>query len=161
MGFDLLGPLRHGDWAGMRHLDTRNGGAPQLARDERHNKLIMVVDDDPEFRRDICGFLEDEGYRTIAAWNGREAFGLLLASAETPSLIILDLVMQTLDGREFRRRQLAHPRFAHVPVIVVSGTPDAESIISPLGAAGFLGKPLDADGLAAEVERVLGEDTAP
>ncbi len=122
---------------------------------QRWTQQILVVDDDPEHRRDACELLHEEGYRTIAAWNGREAFGLLLTSTAAPSLIVLDLVMDAVDGQEFRRRQLQSPRFARIPVIVVSGRPDGEARARDLQADGFLAKPFDPADLASAVARVL------
>jgi CheY-like chemotaxis protein len=123
---------------------------------ERWKHQVLVVDDDPEVRRDTCELLHEEGYRTVAAWNGREAFGLLLTSTVTPSLIVLDLVMDTIDGPEFRRRQLQSPRFADVPILIVSGRPDGDASARALQADGFLPKPLDHSALAAEIKRILG-----
>ncbi len=131
-----------------------NGGS-NTVRGERASKLILVVDDDPMFRRDVCGFLEDEGFRTIAAWNGREAFGLLLSSVETPALVVLDLVMDSVDGREFRRRQALHARYSKIPVLIVSGSPDADQVAKDLAVTGWLPKPLDADALVREIDRIL------
>ncbi|MEZ0228403.1 MAG: response regulator [Planctomycetota bacterium] len=136
-----------------------NGSGAGAVRENRAAKLILVVDDDPMFRRDVCGFLEDEGFRTVAAWNGREAFGLLLTALEVPSLIILDLVMDAVDGPEFRRRQRQKQRLAEIPVLIVSGDPDGELTAKALHAAGFLGKPLDADKLVGEIDRIL--ETGP
>ncbi|MEZ0228834.1 MAG: response regulator, partial [Planctomycetota bacterium] len=121
-----------------------DGSSPALqAKHNRWKHQILIVDDDPEHRRDTCELLHEEGYRTLAAWNGREAFGLLLTASAVPSLIVLDLVMDTVDGPEFRRRQLSTPRFADVPILVVSGRPDGEKAARELEADGFLAKPFD------------------
>ena len=64
-----------------------------------NQKVVMLVDDDPIFRRLTSGFLESQGYRVIEAENGLD--GLQQLRTEEPDVILCDLSMPILDGIEF------------------------------------------------------------
>jgi CheY-like chemotaxis protein len=100
-------------------------------------RIIMVVEDDGMTRGAMKMVLEWEGYRVRCAANGQQALDLL-RGGEKPSLILLDLVMPVLDGREFRERQKASPEIADIPVLVISGADGAL-----LDAAGQVRKPFE------------------
>ena len=78
-----------------------------------------MVDDDQDIRDALCELLEDEGYRAVSAANGQEAL-VYLNSREPPCVILLDLMMPVMDGWEFRRRQQSDPKFAKIPVVVIT-----------------------------------------
>ncbi len=103
---------------------------------------ILVVEDDPVMRDSLCEILEAEGYHAHAASGGFEAL-LYLDTRPVPGLILLDLFMGMMSGWEFRRRQLAAPRVAHIPVLIVSGAPDLERQAVLLDAVGYVPKPVD------------------
>jgi len=87
---------------------------------------ILVVDDDRDIRDSLVEVLGEHGYPVIGAGNGVEALEILRTSAPPPSLILLDLMMPVMDGREFRERQLENPALADIPVIVISAYNDVE-----------------------------------
>ncbi len=60
-------------------------------------KTIMVVDDEKRLVSLVESYLNQEGYRVVTAFNGREA--LSVAKREKPDLIILDLMMPEMDGQ--------------------------------------------------------------
>ena len=64
-------------------------------------KTILVVDDEPNLRSLVRAYLEKDGYRVVTAGNGREA--LFMARDEKPDLIVLDIMMPEMDGKEFMR----------------------------------------------------------
>jgi CheY-like chemotaxis protein len=101
---------------------------------------ILVVDDDDTIRESFASVLRDEGFSVAAARNGLEALSYL-ESHTPPRVIVLDLMMPVMSGAEFRQKQLAEPRFAGIPVIVMSATERGGSIAKALHAAGFLSKP--------------------
>jgi CheY-like chemotaxis protein len=82
---------------------------------------ILVVEDDDDLRDTICEVLAGEGIVVQAARNGVEALSLL-EKDDVPDLILLDLMMPVMNGWEFRSRQVADPRLAKIPVIVMSAT---------------------------------------
>lgn len=100
---------------------------------------IVVVEDDPDFRRLICESLLSAGYHVTGARNGREALEYL-RETPAPDLIVLDLVMPVMDGWEFRREQVADPSLASIPVLILTVV---EAPMMPTGAAAYLRKPFD------------------
>ena len=109
---------------------------------------ILVVDDDEGVREAMVGILEMMGYRVASAPNGKEALDYLREAA-TPDLIISDLAMPVMDGRQFRREQVKEPRLAKIPVIVVSALSDQTDI----DANEIFIKPVEVDILLAAIDR--------
>ncbi len=85
-----------------------------------------MVDDDRDIRDSLVELLGERGYPAIGAGNGVEALEVLRTSASPPSLILLDLMMPVMDGREFRERQLENPTWRAIPVIVISAYNDVD-----------------------------------
>jgi CheY-like chemotaxis protein len=102
---------------------------------------ILVVDDDRDIRDTLVELLVDHGFPALGAGNGVEALEILRTSASPPSLILLDLMMPVMDGREFRERQLENPAWTAIPVIVISAYSDVEQQARAL-ALDHLRKPL-------------------
>jgi len=109
---------------------------------------VLIVEDDEDLREMMAQMLTLEGYEAATAANGREALEYL-KEAQTPEVILLDLMMPVMDGWEFRRRQQADPALARVPVIVLSALDPSRA--ASVDAAAFLKKPLDFDHLLALV----------
>jgi len=109
---------------------------------------VLIVEDDEDLREMMAQMLTLEGYEAATAANGREALEYL-QEAQTPEVILLDLMMPVMDGWEFRRRQQADPALARVPVIVLSALDPSRA--AGVDAVAFLKKPLDFDHLLALV----------
>jgi CheY-like chemotaxis protein len=118
---------------------------------------VLIVEDDPDTREVLTTMLATEGFHAVAAEDGLEALHLLRSvrhrAPDVPCLILLDLTMPRLSGREFRRAQLGDPRVAEVPVAVMSGASDLEQRAHDLGAVAVLPKPIDYDVLLEVVRR--------
>jgi CheY-like chemotaxis protein len=84
------------------------------------SKLVLIVEDHPPAREVLSSLLASEGYRVIEASNGREALELVDAGPELPCVIVLDLVMPVMDGREFLKARAQDPTLSRVPVVVLS-----------------------------------------
>ena len=110
---------------------------------------MLVVEDDPELRLLLATMLELEHKQVITAENGKEGFRL--ARECHPDLIVLDLMMPTMTGQEFREAQMANPEIKHIPVLVVSAHPHGEAIARRMQAAGYMSKPLDFEALTSFV----------
>jgi CheY-like chemotaxis protein len=111
---------------------------------------ILVVDDEPGIRDVLATLLEDEGYHVLQAKNGAEALELL--PREHPDLVVLDIMMPLVDGREVLRRLRAMPGQEATHVILMSaGVRDG----SELQVAAFLLKPFDIDQLLGTVNQLL------
>lgn len=113
---------------------------------------VLVVEDDREQRETLCAMLDVEGFGHEEASNGREALDYLEAF-RAPCLILLDIEMPVMNGREFRAIQLADERLAQIPVVVVTANDRGLDARFP-GVAGFLWKPLEFAKLALILDRV-------
>jgi CheY-like chemotaxis protein len=91
-------------------------------------KLVMIVDDDRDLRETLGDLLNFEGYRTVLCDDGTTALAHLREAPERPDLILLDLMMPLMSGREFRKRQLEEPPIADVPVVVMTASRNVEGI---------------------------------
>ncbi|HEX5660980.1 MAG TPA: response regulator [Polyangiales bacterium] len=117
------------------------------------SRSIIVIEDDADAAASMIVLLTRAGHIVHAARNGQDALDLL-THYPRPDLIVLDLAMPELDGREFRWRQLGDEHLATVPVLIVSALDDARTTANALRADGYLPKPLDAVALLAEVQRI-------
>jgi signal transduction histidine kinase/DNA-binding response OmpR family regulator len=104
-----------------------------LSRYYRDGKpgTVMLVEDDPRTRDMMARMLEKAGWIVSEAGNGQEALDLL--TAETPDLILLDLMMPVMDGFSFLAEMRVRPELLHIPVIVVTAkdlTPDDRQRLS-------------------------------
>jgi two-component system alkaline phosphatase synthesis response regulator PhoP len=86
-------------------------------------KHILVVDDDVTISHLVCLILESAGYDVTRAHNGEEA--LRKMRDRKPDLVMLDVMMPVLDGRETARRMHADPTLKAVPIVFVTATPSA------------------------------------
>jgi adenylate cyclase len=116
---------------------------------------VLIVDDDPLNRRLLAKSLERDGRRTTQFDNGFAALAAI--QADPPDLILLDVEMPGLDGIEVLERLKADAELRHVPVIMISGIEDSDSIVRCIeaGAEDFLPKPFDPVILRARVESGL------
>ena len=121
----------------------------------RDGCAVLVVDDDRINRALLSKLLEHEGYRPRTAVNGREALAAL--GQEPFDAVLLDIVMPEVDGLEVLRTLKADARLWHIPVIVISGLEDTESIVSclELGADDYVQKPFDPVLLRARLNACL------
>jgi CheY-like chemotaxis protein len=118
---------------------------------------VLIVEDDPDIREMLATLLASEGFHAVGAEDGLEALHLLRTvrhrAPDVPCLVLLDLKMPRLSGKEFRRAQLGDPTVAGVPVAVMSGAIDLEQRAKALGAVAILAKPIDCDKVMDVVRR--------
>lgn len=107
----------------------------------QNQPTVLVVDDDGDLLQVLGEVIEGEGFRAVTAKSGEQALELLNAG-ETPCVILLDLKMPGMGGEEFRRRQLADPRFSGIPVVGFTGLANGEADARRLALASFLRKPV-------------------
>ena len=119
---------------------------------------ILVVDDDPQALRYIRDVLSEAGFTPIVTPDPKEAF--LLAKAERPHLVLLDLVLPDADGIDLMEDIL---RMAHVPVIFVSvyGKDQVIAQAFEQGAADYIVKPFSPTELVARVRATLRRQADP
>ena len=125
-----------------------------MAASSPTEKHILVVDDSPEVSDSLTEILEGAGYRVAQACQGRQALSYL-RNAPLPSVILLDLQMPVMSGREFRQAQQKDPRLKAIPVILLSDEGNLSVHAGELGVKAFLTKPVDRDLLLAHVRHCL------
>ncbi len=82
--------------------------------------------------------------------------GVEMARAEPPDVILLDLMMPGMDGRQTLAALRADPATAAIPVIFLTANAHDLEALAALDVAGVLLKPFDPRGLSGEVRRILG-----
>ncbi|HUS90699.1 MAG TPA: PAS domain S-box protein [Phycisphaerae bacterium] len=150
--FRLLLPLVEAD----PEPDPPAGPAVPLARGTGG---VLLVDDEDTVRQFARSALEKLGYTVLAASNGREALRIYRRERDRIRLVILDLIMPGLSGRDtLRRLREIDPA---VPVIIASGDPTALAGDGEEdGALAYLHKPFDVSELSATLARHLGPGPA-
>jgi CheY-like chemotaxis protein len=113
---------------------------------------VLVVEDDEDIRESLIDVLRDFGYESTGAVHGRDALDQLRDRSARPKVILLDLMMPVMDGREFRERQLAMPELADIPTVVISAFRDGERLVATLKPSAYLPKPIDLPRLLELVE---------
>jgi CheY-like chemotaxis protein len=117
-------------------------------------KRVLVIEDDQDIREAVAEVLTSDGYEVTAAANGLE--GLHEARAHPPSLIVLDLMMPTMNGWQFREAQKQEPALADIPVIVISAYCDIEG--PRLDEAARFAKPFDLMTLLLAVDKFAARE---
>ena len=130
--------------------NERMDGRRVAATLELPHRILLVEDDGDEREATTCGF-ELAGAEVTPAGDGGEALDALRIGPR-PCVIVLDLDLSGMDGREFRRRQLLWPRMASIPVIVVSGHPDLKVATWAMAARAVLAKPVEFGRLVRAVD---------
>ena len=102
-------------------------------------KMILVVDDDPDFADSVSTLLKRSGFDSDVAVDGVE--GVDKAKELKPDAIVLDVMMPEMSGWEVLQRLRNHPKTARLPVIICSVFNNPELAFS-LGASFFLPKPI-------------------
>ncbi|MCC6629192.1 MAG: response regulator transcription factor [Chloroflexi bacterium] len=124
-------------------------------------RTILIVDDHANIRALVRDYLTTQGYRVVAAGDGREA--LMVARAERPDLILLDVMMPNMDGFEFMR---VFRREQTTPVILLTArVAETDKVVGlELGADDYVTKPFSMQELVARIRAVLrrvSPETAP
>jgi CheY-like chemotaxis protein len=114
--------------------------------ERRAQASILIVEDEKLVRNELAEELRDQGFKVAVAANGSDAMAWLERGL-APSVILLDLVMPVMDGWEFRQKQLADPRFAPIPVVVVSGSAESPAAVASLRPDRVVRKPYALDTL--------------
>jgi CheY-like chemotaxis protein len=117
------------------------------------SRHILLVEDDFAIRETVADVLEGEGFLVTCASNGQEALHRLGEAVSNPGVILLDLMMPVMDGWEFRTAQRSDPRYASIPVVVLSAGAGSEGSLGRLAPDAYLPKPFELERLLAVVDR--------
>ncbi len=123
-----------------------------------NKKKILVVDDEPDVSTYLVTFLEDNGFETITAENGKEAFEK--AKAGKPDLITLDITMPKESGVRCYRNLGEDESTKNIPIIIITGVTlefkkfiESRKQVEPPPA--YFEKPIDREKLLEAVNRLL------
>ena len=106
-------------------------------------KRVVLVVDDEEINQEIIAAVLENQYELIRAYNGQEALECLKQSPKPVSLILLDLSMPVMDGKQFLQIIKADPAYKRIPVIVSTADKASELLSLQLGATDFVTKPYE------------------
>ncbi len=120
-----------------------------------NKEQILVVDDDPLATDAMACFFEMEGYGVFKAGDGCEALEILNAQPAV-RLVLTDVIMPNMDGRELLTRMRQDARFKNIPVIVVCASERYVEELRDQAVAVML-KPVDVTNLLWLVENHAGE----
>ena len=124
--------------------------------------MTILIIDDNDTNRKLCRIiLEQSGFRTREAANGRE--GLQAVRAELPELILLDVQMPVMDGLETLKRLKADPGTRGIPTVALTSYAmkgDRERLLTE-GFSDYVSKPIDIDHFLEVVRRLALTRTRP
>jgi two-component system cell cycle response regulator DivK len=118
---------------------------------------VLVVEDNPDNRKLVAWLLEDAGYPFVCVGTAEEG---LLALEERPfALVLMDVSLPGMDGKEATRRLRGDARWRDLPVIAVTAhatTCEVEAILAS-GVSAMVTKPIDEAELMRAMETLLGQ----
>ncbi len=118
-------------------------------------KLILIIEDERDIVTALRLRLEANGYAVISAGDGAE--GLSKARAESPALIILDIMLPKLDGYKIARMLKFDEKFSRIPIIMLTAKVQQSDIQrgKEAGADAYITKPFKAEELLAQIKQLL------
>jgi DNA-binding response OmpR family regulator len=121
---------------------------------------ILVVDDEPDVRRMLQVVLSRRGHTVLTAPSGME--GLVMAQGERPDLVLLDIMMEGMDGWEVLKLLKLEEATRAIPVVMLSARVEPRDKIRGLqeGAVDYVTKPFSVKELAETIETVLAHSPA-
>ncbi len=116
---------------------------------------ILVVDDDEALIKTVRPILTRQRYSVLTAVSGEE--GLQIAENQKPDLIILDVILPGIKGREVCRRLKTSEATKHIPVLFLTAKDSQDDVAAEIeaGAEAHLTKPVNANVLVATVQKIL------
>jgi len=114
----------------------------------------MLVEDDPDILDMLTLVFDLAGYTVTRCTTGAAAL-CALATGMPPACVVLDLRLPTLDGATLGHLLQRDPRWARIPVVLMSAYPHGPMMARTLNVS-YFAKPFDVDDLVAEVGRLCG-----
>ncbi len=118
---------------------------------------ILFIDDEPDIRRLVEYALQARGHEVLLATDGQE--GVEQARAQSPDLILSDMVMPEMNGLEVLSALKADPEMKDIPVLIVTASAQREEAERAVqaGAAGYLVKPFHIPQLHERIDELLAK----
>ena len=119
---------------------------------------ILIVEDNPDSRQLACWILEDAGFVVVAAETGEQA--LQLIQSQTFSLVVMDISLPKMDGKEATRAIPAIKHLKDLPILALTAhaIQEERDAIVASGVTDLLTKPVDEDALIYRVNELLNID---
>ena len=114
---------------------------------------ILVVDDDEDILEVIKYILEDSGYEVETLSDGHDLMDKI--NEQHPDLVLLDIMLGTMDGRELCKDIKSTEATHHIPVIMVSASHEIATFNTTDGPNGFIAKPFDISDLLSTIKKQL------
>lgn len=125
---------------------ARRAGEPTTKR----TGSVLIVEDDTNVRQALARTLQLSGFSVIESSSGSGGIDVLRDQPQI-AMVLLDLNMSPMDGRAFRKLQLADPALAAIPTVVLTGAPLADVDDATLQADDYLLKPVGREHLVSVV----------
>jgi DNA-binding response OmpR family regulator len=122
---------------------------------ERTQKLVLVVDDEPDVNSMLSLLVRSQGFQVITALDGQA--GLEKARSELPDLILLDVMLPRLDGYRVARMLKFDEKYKHIPIIMLTAKiqeKDKETGME-MGVDVYITKPFDTTEVAGKIKEML------
>jgi len=143
----------------FRNLFTRKSGSrdrrARARQDSSNRQTILVVDDSKTIVFTLKKILEQDGYSTLVASNGKEA--IHMARKHSPDLILMDVIMPGINGFRATRMLKSDESTSDIPIIMMSGDTQAmqEFWVNKIGAKDFLNKPFKRGDVFEKIEKFI------
>ena len=125
---------------------------------EKHkNKLILVIDDEPDLREMIQYQLQKSGFEVHTAINGADALKKL--ESLNPHLIILDMNMPEMGGKEFFKKICNDNNTPKYPILVLTAAVSIESLFQDFNVNGYVAKPFTIEEFMRAVKVILDSES--
>ncbi|MFD2163416.1 PleD family two-component system response regulator [Paradesertivirga mongoliensis] len=121
--------------------------------EKESSRRIAIIEDEEDVRNSISSLLTDAGYFVYESSHGLDISDII--NDFNPDLILLDLLLESVDGREICRVLKEDPSTSPIPVIIISGVSDIYNTITELGANDIVSKPFLPSTLLNRIERQL------
>ena len=137
-----------------RTISTNQPGIDK-AMTKNNNTKILYIEDDFASRQLVERVLNSRGYTVYLADDGLE--GITIAREKEPELILMDINLPNMDGREITTRLRSLPNFARIPIVALTAnnSPGSRKLALAAGCTGFMTKPIDVSTFPGEVEAYL------
>ena len=120
------------------------------------NKVIMVVDDEPDILLTVEQMLQMSGYNVIKAKDGIECINTLNDLSTNPDLVLLDIMMPDLSGWDVAAKIKENPKWKEIPIVFLTAKGDTMSVgMGNLAAEDYIVKPFDVKDLKERVDKIL------
>ena len=116
-------------------------------------KTILIIEDNKDILEAVRLLLEDAGYKINTIVKKEEI--VRISKKPQPDIILLDMLLSGMDGRDIINRLKKQPETKHIPIILNSAHPNAKNIWKEVGADDFIGKPFDIEELKEVIRKNL------